>query len=114
MMKLAVTAALLSLATAAQAEDIQLNTPMAATTMIDGPVDMTVYFMEADAGFDVTAHYLARHDSAETNRLQMTLADGDSVHFGLPGHAGTLYTFARDGETVKVSHARTWQQLARN
>lgn len=33
----------------------------------------------------------------------MSLQDGDDVTFALPGHAGTLYTFARSGSHIGIT-----------
>lgn len=98
---LAVLAAL-SLPMAAAAETVVLNEEAAGATLHANTVDMSVYWTAKGDAFELTAIYAAKADAAEGGRLVMTLVEGDSVSFGLPGHVGQLFTFAREGDAVRV------------
>ena len=92
-------------APAAATETITLDAPLAGASLSSEEIDMSVYFTEAEGGaFEVVVTYLdAGQDQPQ--RIVMALSDGDNLRFGLPGHAGTLYQFARNGDAVTVSDA---------
>jgi hypothetical protein len=90
-------------APAASAGSVTLNAPYAGATLGSEEIAMSVYFTEAAGGaFEVVATYLGAAED-EPQRIIMALSDGDNLRFGLPGHAGTLYQFARNGDAVTVS-----------
>lgn len=114
-MKTFLTAALISAAaTAGAADTIELSEPMAGASLHDGIVDMAVYWTEDGSAQKVVATYAPKNDHDNTGRLLMHLEDGDKVTFGLPGHAGVVYSFAREGDTLRVDTAPTAMQLALN
>lgn len=114
-MKPYLTAALIALsAGAAQADVITLDTPMAGASLHDGIVDMAVYWTQDGSAQKVVATYAPKNAQAETGRLLMHLEDGDRVTFGLPGHAGVVYGFSREGDVLRVETAPTALQLALN
>lgn len=102
-----VSAALITTATAptaANAGSVTMNAPMAGVTLHSRDVDMSLYFIDGAGGnYEVVATYLVDIAGNETGRLVMSVADGDSTSFGLPGHPGVLYEFARRGDAVTVS-----------
>jgi ABC-type glycerol-3-phosphate transport system substrate-binding protein len=86
-------------------ETVTLDAPLAGASLSSEEIAMSVYFTEAEGGaFEVVATYL---DAAQDQprRIVMALSDGDNLQFGLPGHKGTLYRFARNGDAVSVSEA---------
>ena len=90
-------------ASAGGIETVTLDAPRAGETLNSREIVMSVYFTEAEDGaLEVVATYL---DAAEDQprRIVMALSDGDTLKFGLPGHAGKLYQFARNGDAVTVS-----------
>lgn len=88
----------------AGADMIALSAPLASASLHKGGIDMNVYYTtQDDNGFEVVATYAPAATPAEAARLRMRLADGDAVHFALPGHEATIYTFERSGATVAVS-----------
>lgn len=114
-MKTFLTAALISAAaTGALADSIELDTPMAGASLHDGIVDMAVYWTQDGSAQKVVATYAPKNAQDETGRLLMHLEDGDRVTFGLPGHAGVVYSFARQGDSLRVDTAPTAVQLALN
>lgn len=115
MIRILAVAAALALPLAAQAETITLASAEAGATLHSTTVDMSVYWTEAAEGaVELTALYAAKADAADTGRLVMTLVDGDAVTFGLPGHVGQQFTFARAGDVVTVTADSAAQQLALN
>lgn len=97
----ALTAA--SAATPALADTVSLNVPATGVTLLSDDVAMSLYFIKAaDEGFEVVATYVSNKHK-QPNRIVMNLSDGDHVRFGLPGHQGTLYEFARSGDVLTVS-----------
>ena len=112
-MKTALSAAILALtATAAMSETINLDSPMAGATLKEGPSDISVYWTEEGDILAVTAIYVTDETPAQPSRLRMDLRDGDRVSFGLPGQRERLYSFVRDGETVRVENARVGIEFA--
>ena len=104
---IALSAALITTAiapTAASAGSVTLNAPMAGITLQSRDVDMSLYFIETAGGrYEVVATYVGDTTPNDPGRLVMSLADGDSTSFGLPGHPVILYEFARKGGAVTVS-----------
>jgi hypothetical protein len=100
-------AALLSTAAlgpAAKAGTINLSAPLAGASLHSDGIAMSVYFIEASGGaFEVVVTYIGDTADDRPARTVMALSDGDHVQFGLPGRAGTLYSFARNGGVVTVS-----------
>jgi hypothetical protein len=86
-------------------ETVTLNAPLAGATLTSEEIAMSVYFTEtAGSAFEVVVTYLdAGQDQPQ--RIVMALSDGDGLQFGLPGHGGTLYQFARNGDAITVSDA---------
>ena len=86
-------------------ETATLDAPLAGATLSSEEIAMSVYFTETAGGaFEVVVTYLdAGQDQPQ--RIVLALSDGDNLQFGLPGHAGTLYQFARNGDAVTVSDA---------
>lgn len=114
-MKRLATAALISLtfaAHSANADEIVLEAPLEGASIQKGDIDMSVYWTEAEGGFEVVATYAPRIDSSEAARIRMLLADGDNVTFGLPGEPLVAYTFAREGDAVIVNAERNGIQFA--
>ncbi|WP_138467542.1 hypothetical protein [Poseidonocella sp. HB161398] len=111
MTRILLAAALALSATAAAADEVTLSKPLAGAALHEGGVDMSVYWVEAAAGYEVVATYQGQAD-AQPARIAMVLADGDRVTFGLPGARGLLYSFARDGGAVTVSGSRIGVDLA--
>ena len=92
-------------ASAGGLKTVTLDAPLAGATLNSGEIVMSVYFTETEDGaFEVVATYL---DAAQDQprRIVMALSDGDTLKFGLPGHAGKLYHFARNGDAVTVFEA---------
>jgi len=114
-MKRILTAAALALtASHAFADTVTLAAPMAGATLHESDVDMSVYWTDAGGAYALVTTYVIDEAPAEPARLQMHLAEGDSVSFGLPGVQGRLFTFARDGGTVSVTSARLGVDVASN
>ena len=90
--------------TAASAGSATLSSPMVGITLQSRDVDMSLYFIEIAGGrYEVVATYVGDTTPNDPGRLVMSLADGDSASFGLPGHPGVLYGFSRTGSSVTVS-----------
>ena len=88
----------------AAADEVMLYGPGHGATLQSDDIAMSLYFTETPGdGFAVVATYVSAADAEQPNRLVMNLADGDSLRFGLPGHPGILYQFARNGHVVTVS-----------
>lgn len=88
---------------ATQQGALTLATPLAAATLSTGPVDMSVYYTRAgNQALDVVATYVTDAAPDQPRQLVLTLSDGDSVNFSLPGQPETLYSFARHGDAVTV------------
>lgn len=113
MKRIVLPALLASIAGPALADEITLSKPAAGTTLHESGTEMSVYYTEADAAYEVVATYLTGRD-AEPARVAMQLEDGDAVSFGLPGARGTIFTFARDGGDLTVRSASTAQDFASN
>lgn len=92
-------------ASAAMTQDaLTLAAPMAGATLTSGPVDMSLYYIRGEGkALNVVATYVTDDAPAQPRQLVMSLKDGDSVQFSLPGHLDTLYSFARHGDAVSVS-----------
>lgn len=90
--------------TAASAGSVRLKAPMAGATLRFSDVDMSLYFIETAGGrYEVVATYVSDTTLNDPSRIVMSLADGDSTSFGLPGYPGVLYVFSRTGSSVTVS-----------
>lgn len=97
------TAGLAFAALPAHADEVRTVTPIEARSVSVAGVDMVAYFVPgADDLYDVTATWT---DGTSLRRLVLRLDDGDSVTFALPGHADTLYTFARESARLIISTA---------
>lgn len=114
-MKTLIAAAALALTAApALANEIVLEEAMAGATLHQSGVDMSVYWTEAEAGYEVVATFLPQMADAAPARLIMTLAEGDDVSFGLPGTLTHTYTFARTEAGVTVAAEPVGLQYASN
>lgn len=114
-MKFAITLVTLALTTTqVLADEMTLTSPMAAETLHEGGLDMNVYFVEAEEGYEVIGTYTARAGAYAPARIQMLMQDGDSVAFGMPGVQDVLYSFERTGDTLHVSADNTGLQYASN
>jgi hypothetical protein len=114
-MKIAYTLAALALtAIPAFADEMTLTTPMASETLHEGGLDMNVYWVEAEGGYEVVGTYTPRIGAYAPARFQMLMQDGDKVAFGMPGALDVLYSFARNGETLHVTAEKTGLQFASN
>ena len=114
-MKIAYTLAALALtAGPVLADEITLSTPMAAETLHDGGIDMSVYWVEAGDAQEVVATYTTRVGDYAPARIKLRMQDGDSVAFGVPGARDVLYSFARRGDALQVSAQETGLQYAAN
>lgn len=83
---------------------LTLAAPMAGASLETGPVDMSVYYVRGEGkALDVVATYVTDSAPDQPRQLVMSLSDGDSVRFSLPGQLDTLYSFARNGNAVTVS-----------
>ncbi|MBY8975025.1 hypothetical protein KHP62_04345 [Rhodobacteraceae bacterium NNCM2] len=112
-MKHIAIAAILGLtASVANAEEIVLTAPMAGATVHESGTDMSVFWTETDAGYEVVATYVSAEAPNDPSRLVMVLADGDALAFGLPGQSQALYQFSRNGDDVTVSAQRAPNQFA--
>jgi hypothetical protein len=100
---LALAAAVTLGALPAVAGEARTATPIEATSLAIGGVQMVAYFVPSAGDlYDVTATWIGT-DGAAPQRLVLRLADGDRVSFGLPGHEGTAFTFAREIDAVTIS-----------
>lgn len=83
---------------------LTLAAPMAGATLSTGPVDMSLYYIRGEGkALNVVATYVSDAAPDQPRQIVMSLGDGDSVSFSLPGHLDTLYSFARHGDAVTVS-----------
>ncbi|TRW99360.1 hypothetical protein FNJ84_01415 [Paracoccus sp. M683] len=107
--RLAIAAVLAALAPAAVlADSVTLTAPNSGATLQGEAVDMSVYFTDgADGAYEVVATYVSDAAPGEPQHLIMALGEGDDVSFSLPGHAGTLYNFQRDGGILTVTGQAT-------
>lgn len=88
----------------AAADTVTLNVPYTGQTLRSGDIAMSLYFTTTENdGFKVVGTYVSDTDAVQPRRIVMNLSDGDSATFGLPGHPGVLYEFARAGGIVTVS-----------
>ena len=89
--------------TAAAAETVTLDRPLAGATVIENGVAISVYrapSAEASEIVEVVATYAPLAAPERTGRVVMQMAEGDSASFGLPGLPGLKLDFTRDAETV--------------
>jgi hypothetical protein len=107
----AFAAALCLVAGTAAADQIDLTREMLAASLHEGAVDMVVYYLENGERIEVFATYAPRREPFEPARLRMTLADGDSAHFGVPGERQVIYGFARTGASLRVIAEPTGQPV---
>lgn len=99
--------------THAFAEEVTMSEPVQAASLHEGPLDMVAYYLDLpDGGYELTATFRARTDEAQPMRVVMKLMNGDDVAFGMPGHAGSLYRFARANDVITASVERTTRQVA--
>lgn len=96
----------------ARADEIALERPMQAASLHDGGIDMVVFYLDRADHFEVVATYATVEAPDAPARLRMGLADGDAVSFALPGERHVQYSFARDGETVRVEARPTARDVA--
>lgn len=103
MMKHALAAAAVALVAApAFSDEVRTVHPIEATTLSAGGVDMVAYFVPTgDDLYEVTATWT---DGGAPRRLILSLDDGDSVSFAVPGHTDTLYTFSRNSAALTISN----------
>jgi hypothetical protein len=86
--------------------EITLNQPAHGASLNEGLIDMAVYFTESPVGsYEVVATYVAKDAPEQANRIRMSLHDGDSTTFALPGYRQSLYSFRRLGSQIEVSVA---------
>lgn len=86
---------------------VRTETPIEATSLAVGGVRMVAYFVPAAGDlYDVTATWVGT-DAAAPHRLTLRLGDGERVSFGLPGHDGTTFTFAREADALTIAAAPT-------
>jgi len=111
---LTAAAALALTAPLAAADALTLTDARAGATLHDSDVDMSVYWTDAGETYELVATYVTDEAPAAPARLQMNLADGDAVSFGLPGVQGRLFTFARNGGAVSVKSIRVGTDFASN
>lgn len=95
---------LIALATPALADPAQMRAPLAAASLHQGTLDMVAFYAPVGDSFEVTATFAPRSAAFRPSRVVMTLADGDQTSFGIPGHPGSLFHFAREGNFVTVEH----------
>lgn len=103
---LAAAATLLS-ASLVQAGEVELNGPGKAGILQENGVDLVVYYGRGEQGLEVTAVYPKAATPDETQRVRMVLVDGDDVTLDLPGLAGMTFSFAREGDLVRVTTGNT-------
>jgi len=115
-MKALTLAALIAAAPVATlADTLTLTAPLAGGTLHTDAVDMSVYYTAAEGdAFDVTAKYVVKGGESEPRTLRMRLEEGDSVVFGLPGHSGASWNFARSNGALTVAAEPLYSQLALN
>ena len=88
----------------AHAEDVTISRPLAAGSLHEGALDMVAYWLEGpDGALEVTATFRDRATDDEPMRVVMPLQDGEALAFGMPGHEGALYRFARSGQAIRIS-----------
>ncbi len=103
---IAALAALLgaTLTAPAQAEEVTISRALAAGSLHEGALDMVAYWLEVpDGALEVTATFRDRETIDEPMRIVMPMQDGDALSFGMPGYAGSLYSFARSGKELNIS-----------
>lgn len=88
-------------AMSANAGQIELASPLAGATLNAGDIDMSVYWTDVDAGYEVVATYLEA-DAKAPAQMTMVLTDGDAVTFSLPGRLDHSFKIARTGGAVTV------------
>jgi hypothetical protein len=97
------SAAVLAAALPAFAGEARVTRPIEAVSLHEGALDMVAYYTELESGaFEVVATF-ADETGADPKRVTLALEDGDSVRFALPGHASSLYGFARADDALSVS-----------
>lgn len=97
---------------AAHAAELSLPTPLAAKTLHEGGVDMTLYWQKNGDLAEVTTFYVASNRTFEPKRVVLALADGEAVSFALPDARQVFCQFSRTGDVIDVSATRIWQDLA--
>lgn len=105
--------ALAAFATAAAAEGVRLDQPLAGATIDAAGTPMSIYWTEEGDAANVVAVYLDGADNRPT-RIIMDLKVGDAVSFALPGVPQTRYEFARTEAGVTVDAVRAWTEVASN
>lgn len=89
---------------AASADQFILSAPLAGATMHSNDVALSVYFSPTEtSALEIVVTYVGDAEPNLPRRIVMALSDGERVRFGLPEHPGTLYEFARTGNTITVA-----------
>lgn len=108
----AITTAAILIGSIAHAGQITLSRPIDGASLHDIGADMTVYYTDNGATFEIVATYLKKSRPGRAQRMRMALMDGDRVSFALPGLSHTQYIFERSGQTVSVTSQTTGTHLA--
>jgi hypothetical protein len=95
--------AALFLTTPVFAEETTVARPIEGSSLDAGRLDMAVYYVPVDGNILKVTATFAPKGGGDPLRVVMSLADGDSVAFSMPGHQDLLYAFSRSGEKVSVS-----------
>ncbi len=97
----------------AQAEEVTISQALAAGSLHEGALDMVAYWLEMpDGALELTATFRDRATDDEPMRIVMPMQDGDALAFGMPGYAGSLYSFARSGKDLNISVETNPDRLA--
>ncbi|MEO0995010.1 MAG: hypothetical protein AAFX62_14530 [Pseudomonadota bacterium] len=96
----------------AHAGEIALERELQGASLHDGGIDMVVYYLDREDHLEVVATYATAEVPEAPARLRMGLMDGDEVSFALPGERHVQYSFARDGQTVRVEARATNREVA--
>lgn len=94
--------AVLAVPAASRADTTVLPAPIAAGALHDGTLDMVAFYVPAGDAVEVTAMFAARSNPTTPARIRMVLAEGESTAFGIPGHPGSIFRFARTGNAVTI------------
>ncbi|MBW4985676.1 hypothetical protein KZZ07_24340 [Mameliella sp. CS4] len=113
MNKLLTAAAFALTSTAALAGTVTLDAPAAGATLHEAGIDMSLYWTEAEAGYELVATYVTE-DTAEPARLVMLLQEGDNVTFGLPDARDVTFKFIRTNDVVVVAGYNPAAELVGN
>lgn len=97
----------------AEEADVVLDTELAARSLHTETVDMVAFYLETNAGMELTVTYIVRNKAEEPQRMQMLLNDGDVITCALPCLPQTQYTFARSGDKITIDAAPVKRPLLR-